>query len=254
MVKTFKLLTYNMHCGIGVDRCYDLKRIETILKEEQPDLIALQEVDCGVSRTSHDDQSQYLADRLSMKNYYCATRSAGAGHYGIAVLSPFRLVHKHEYDLTYHPKREPRYCFRVDVEVEAGAMLHVFNCHLGLGTRERHYQRSQMLSEAVLLSEDLHHPVILMGDFNDRPLSVVHYQLRRHFTDAFNATGKWWGPTFKVGPLPIRLDHIYVSPGIRVLDCWVRRDELASVASDHWPLISRIEVEWPEHREAVPGN
>jgi endonuclease/exonuclease/phosphatase family metal-dependent hydrolase len=246
LVKQLKLLTYNIHCGIGVDRCYDLRRIETILGEEQADLIALQEMDCGVSRTAYQDQCGYLADRLSMNHFYCATRAVETGEFGLAVLSPFHLVHKHKYDISYHPDREPRYCLRVDVEVEPGAVLHVFNCHLGLATRERRYQRQQMLSEAILLSEDLRHPVILMGDFNDRPFTVVHYQLRRHFKDVFNALGKWWGPTFRAGPFPLRLDHIYVSPDIHVVNCRVRRDKLARIASDHRPVISQVEVEWQD--------
>ena len=41
----------------------------------------------------------------------------------------------------------------------SGAVLHVFNCHLGLGARERAFQRNRMVSEAVLLSEELRHPV-----------------------------------------------------------------------------------------------
>jgi len=85
----------------------------------------------------------------------------------------------------------------------------------------------------------------VMGDFNDRPISVVHRTLRKHFTDAFAATGKWWGPTFKIGPIPMRLDHIYVSASVRVLDCRVRNDALARVASDHRPVIASVEVTWP---------
>jgi len=111
--------------------------------------------------------------------------------------------------------------------------------------RERKFQRKQMLSDAILLSEDLHHPVILMGDFNDRPISVVHRNVKRHFKDAYNAVGKYWGPTFKAGPIPLRLDHIYVGPSIRVLDCRVLTDALTRVASDHRPVIATVEVTWP---------
>ena len=70
-----------------------------------------------------------------------------------------------------------------------------------------------MVSDAILLSKELHHPVVVMGDFNDRPISVVHRTLRKHFTDAFTAAGKRWGPTFRVGPIPFRLDHIYRQRG-----------------------------------------
>jgi endonuclease/exonuclease/phosphatase family metal-dependent hydrolase len=243
--RTLKLLTYNIHSGIGLDRQYDLGRIRTVLHEEKPDIAALQELECGVRRTSYEDQSKELAARLGVSGSFCATRPVGEGSFGMTVLSPFPVVYLKEYDLSYQPHLEPRYCLRVDIEIEPGAILHVFNCHLGLAVRERAFQREQMLSEAILLSEDLHHPVVLMGDFNDRPFSVVHRSLRRHFRDAYNAVGKRWGPTFKVGPIPVRLDHIYVGADIRVVDCRVRTDELARIASDHRPVIATVEVSWP---------
>jgi endonuclease/exonuclease/phosphatase family metal-dependent hydrolase len=242
--RRLKFLTYNIHAAIGTDGRYDLGRIRTVLDEEKPDVAALQELDCRIWRTSYTDQPSELASGLNMNAFFCATRAIEQGSIGLAVLSPFSVVHRKEYDLSYHPDREPRYCLRVDAEVEPGRLLHVFNCHLGLATRERAFQRKQMLSEAILLSEDLHHPVVLMGDFNDRPVSVVHRSLRRHFHDAYTAAGKWWGPTFRVGPVPIRLDHIYVSSAIRVLDCSVRNDDITRVASDHRPVIASVEVDW----------
>jgi endonuclease/exonuclease/phosphatase family metal-dependent hydrolase len=243
--RRLKLLTYNIHSGVGVDRRYDLDRIRKVLEEERPDIAALQEVDCRTSRSSYEDQSKELATALSTNGFFSATRPIGSGSFGMTVLSPFPVVRRKQYDLSYQPHREARSCVRIDLQVEPNAILHVFNCHLGLAMRERKFQRKQMLSDAILLSEDLHHPVVLMGDFNDRPISVVHRSLRRHFNDAYNAAGRYWGPTFKVGPIPIRLDHIYVGSSIRVLDCRVRTDALTRVASDHRPVIATVEVAWP---------
>lgn len=251
--RRLKLLTYNTHSGIGKDRRYDLGRIEQILREEKPDIAAIQELDCRMYRTSHDDQAALLAERLKVNSFFCATRAIGEGAFGMTVLSPYPVLHKHEYDVSYHPHREPRFCLRVDVEVEPGAVIHVFNCHLGLIARERRFQRKQMLSEAILLSEDLHHPVVLMGDFNDRPIPVVHGGLRRHFSDAFTSAGRRWGPTFMLGPIPFRLDHIYVNPDIQVVDCWVRNDELARVASDHRPVIATVDVMWSGDSTVEPA-
>jgi len=245
MRQKLTLVTYNIHSGIGRDRQYDLERVATLLRVEQPDIIALQEVNRGMAWTNRDDQPRLLADMLGMNEYFCRTSFRDGGEWGIALLSPFTLVHRHEYDLTYRPTRKPRFCIRVDIEVANRAMLHVFNCHLGLTSRERLYQRKQLLSDAVLLAEDLRHPTILMGDFNDRPLSVVHRQLRTHFEDSFLSMGKRCGSTFGYGLLRFKLDHIYLSPGIRVLDCWVRRDESARMASDHLPVVSIVEVDWP---------
>jgi endonuclease/exonuclease/phosphatase family metal-dependent hydrolase len=245
ITRRLTLMTYNIHAGVGVDRRYDLGRIRRVLNEERPHIAALQELECRSARTSHDDQSTILAGDLSLTSSFCATRPAGEGSFGMAVLAPFPVLHQQQYDLSYRAGLEPRFCLRVDLEIEPGAVLHVFNCHLGLGARERTFQRKQMVSDAILLGEELRHPVVLMGDFNDSPISVVHRTLRKHFTDAFTAAGKGWGPTFKAGPIPFRLDHIYLSKGIRVLDCRVRNDELTRVASDHRPVIASVEVAWP---------
>jgi endonuclease/exonuclease/phosphatase family metal-dependent hydrolase len=237
-------VTYNVHSAVGLDKRYDLERIRRVIAGARADVVALQELNCGMWRPSHGDQVSALADGLALTPSFCAVRQETQGSFGMAVLSPFGVVQHREYDLTYRPTREPRYCQRVDLSVEPGGVLHVFNCHLGLAARERVFQRNRMLSDAILLSEDLHHPVLLMGDFNDSPISVVHRSLRRHFTDAFTAAGKRWGPTFKAGPIPLRLDRIYCSRNIRVLDCRVVNDELTRVASDHRPVIATLEVAW----------
>ena len=239
------LITYNIHSGVGVDKRYDLGRIGRVLGDERPDIVALQELECGSRGPSLDDQASVLAATLALTSSFCATRPAGQGSFGLGVLSAFPVLHQQQYDLSYRTGREPRACLRVDLEVAPGAVLHVFTCHLGLGAWERTFQRKQMVSDAMLLSQELRHPVVLMGDFNDRPLSVVHRYLRKHFTDVFAATGKRGGPTFKAGPVALRLDHIYVSPGIRVLECRVRNDDVTRVASDHRPVIASVEVTWP---------
>jgi len=245
LTRQLTFMTYNIHSGVGVDKRYDLGRIRRVLNDERPHVAALQELECGSWRTSYDDQSEVLANDGALKSFFCATRPEDEGSFGIAVLSAFPVVHQQQYDLSYQTRREPRFCLRVDLEIEPGAVLHVFNCHLGLAARERAFQRKQMLGDAMLLSKELHHPVVLMGDFNDRPISVVHRTLRKHFIDAFTATGKRWGPTFRAGPIPFRLDHIYLSGAIRVLDCWVRNDDLTRIASDHRPVIASVEVTWP---------
>jgi endonuclease/exonuclease/phosphatase family metal-dependent hydrolase len=241
ITRRLKLLTYNIHSGVGRDGRYDLSRVRRILDEEQPVIAALQEIE----RTADADQVAELAMGLPATASFCATRPAAQGSFGLATLSPLRVLQCEKYDLSYAPAREPRFCLRTDLEIESGAVLHVFNCHLGLTARERRFQRDRMLSDAVLLSEDLHHPVVVMGDFNDRPISVIHSRLRRHFRDAWRAAGRRWGPTFRAGVIPIRLDYIYLSPGIRVVDCRVRKDALARAASDHLPVLADVEVCWP---------
>jgi endonuclease/exonuclease/phosphatase family metal-dependent hydrolase len=241
ITRQLKLLTYNIHSGIGRDGMSDLSRVRRILDEERADVAALQEIE----RTADSDQVNRLAMGLTGTASFCATRPTGDGAFGLAVLSPLPVLNCEKYDLSYGLTREPRYCLRTDLEVASGAVLHVFNCHLGLSVRERRFQRNRMLSDAILLSHELHHPVVLMGDFNDSPLSVVHSSLRRHFQDAFRATGKRWGPTFRARGIPVRLDYIYLSRAIRLLTCVVRNDPVAHIASDHFPVVATVEISWP---------
>lgn len=238
--RTLRLMTYNIHHGVGYDGRYKLSRIQKIITSQAPDIITLQEVDHGVPRSRGDDQTRLLAETLGLHRLHCVTHKIKGGDYGLAVLSRFPLLQDHRYDLTHKHSREPRWCMRVDVEVASGSILHVFNVHLGLLIRERRFQRSRMLSEAILLAEDLRHPVVLMGDFNDRPVSVVHRELSRHFLDAFTALGRRCGPTFHWGPIRWRLDHIYTSPDITVKEAKVLNTPLTRLASDHRPIVSTI--------------
>ena len=49
---TFRVMTYNIHHGEGVDGKLDLKRIASLIQQEKADLVALQEVDRGATRLS----------------------------------------------------------------------------------------------------------------------------------------------------------------------------------------------------------
>lgn len=243
--RTLKLMTYNIHNGVGRDRRYDLDRIARVIEEEWPDIVALQEVDQGMARSGFDDQPRQLAERLGMHHIHCRTLSVGRGGFGNTVLSRFPFAADHQfYDISHPAGREPRWCIRADLDLGEGEMLHVFNCHLGLAQRERAWQQRRMLSDAILLSRDIEHPVVLMGDFNDRPFPVVHARLREYFKDAYKACGRRYGPTFRVGPLHIKLDHIYTTPEVHVEACWVRREPPANVASDHRPLVALVTLEW----------
>ena len=54
--RTLKVMTYNIHVGVGMDKKLDLQRIADVISKEQPDLVGLQEVDRGVKRTEGKDE------------------------------------------------------------------------------------------------------------------------------------------------------------------------------------------------------
>src|SRR5262245_20137112 len=64
--KTLRVMTYNIHVGVGIDKKLDLQRIADVINREQPDLVGLQEVDRGVKRTEGKDEIAELATMTQM--------------------------------------------------------------------------------------------------------------------------------------------------------------------------------------------
>ncbi len=58
---TIRVLCYNIHYGQGNDGEYDLQRLAATIKRQQPDLVALQEVDVGVKRSDRVHERRCLA-------------------------------------------------------------------------------------------------------------------------------------------------------------------------------------------------
>ena len=51
----FRVMTYNIHHGEGLDGKVDIQRIADLIKQERADVVALQEVDKGTERTARRD-------------------------------------------------------------------------------------------------------------------------------------------------------------------------------------------------------
>lgn len=84
--------------------------------------------------------------------------------------------------------------------------------------------------------------MIVLGDFNDRPISVVHPKFREYFEDVSRINGRRTPATFFWGPLRFRLDYIYTSAQINTIDAYVLKTPLTRSASDHLPMVARVEM------------
>ncbi len=80
------------------------------------------------------------------------------------------------------------------------------------------------------------YPVIVTGDFNDTPYSVVYERLRRRLSNAFEDAGHGFGFTLNRAPRTIRIDNQFYDPRFQVLDFAVHRD---LPYSDHFPIEGR---------------
>lgn len=80
--------------------------------------------------------------------------------------------------------------------------------------------------------------MLVCGDFNDSPVSYAYRVIGEGLDDAFVAAGAGPGFTYNQNHLYFRIDHIFVSPAFRVLECKVDR---SIRASDHYPVWCVVE-------------
>ncbi|HYY52019.1 MAG TPA: endonuclease/exonuclease/phosphatase family protein, partial [Myxococcales bacterium] len=163
-----RLVTWNIHGGVGRDGRHDLARITALLQDMKGDVAALQEVGDAhhsARETELADQASWMGRRLGWFVAYGPNLVLRGQPYGNAILSRFPIVHAHNYDLSV-PNREPRGCLRADLELPGRQQLHLFDLHLGLSGGERRRQAAMLFSADLLRDTALAAPLVLCGDFN----------------------------------------------------------------------------------------
>jgi endonuclease/exonuclease/phosphatase family metal-dependent hydrolase len=240
-----RIVTYNVHRCVGNDRRLDVARVADVLARLEPDIVALQELDVGRARTGRVDQAHEIARRLDMACHFNAALTVEEERYGDAILTryPERLVQVGP--LPGHPaipQLEPRGALWVEVEI-GGARVQIVNTHLGLVPKEQQIQASFLAGPAWLKHPHCHGPTILLGDFNATATSVVYRTFLRQLSAA-RTLAKVKTPTATFpSPLPVlRIDHLFVSPEIKVADVFAPFSPLTRVASDHLPLVMDFEA------------
>lgn len=238
-----RVLTYNVHACRGTDGRRDPARIAEVIARCQPDIAALQEVDVGRARSGGLDQAQLIAAHLRMSAHFHPAIHLEEEKYGDAILTtlPARLVRAGPLPSI----GEPRGAIWMAIDI-GGVELHVVNTHLGLRRRERVAQIAALHGPGWLGSAEARGaPAVFLGDFNATGSSTIYRGIARDWHDVQLRDGAKPKATFPSRFPVLRLDHIFVSPGIRALNVAVHSDMLARVASDHLPLLATLAVPVP---------
>jgi endonuclease/exonuclease/phosphatase family metal-dependent hydrolase len=235
--KTLRVMTYNIHIGVGMDKKLDLQRIAHIINHEQPDLVGLQEVDRGVKRTEGKDEIAELAKLTRMDYAFGHNLDYQDGQYGVAILSRF-LIQKIDHQ-KYENKREAerRGMIRVEVEVD-GRTINFVTTHLDYQFEDgRLFETEQMLK----FLEDVKGPLIVVGDFNDEPTGSAYKLMLTKFDDAWlSSRAKGDGLSYPADNPAKRIDYIFsrTSDGVKAKKTWV----VNTLASDHVPVVADLEL------------
>ena len=165
-----QIMSYNVrHCA-GMDMVVDYDRTSAVIVQQQPDVIALQELDSMTGRSGHHDQLSELASRTGYHQVFGAAIDFDGGQYGVGILSREMPLSTKRIPL---PGEEPRVLLVVELEG------YVIACtHLDL-------DEAQRLASVPLIVEEAQRwqkPFLLAGDWNDVPDSELLEAMTQYFT------------------------------------------------------------------------
>ncbi len=234
----FRIATYNIHKGRGLDGRIRIERIAKVLAEIDADIVALQEVVSHEGRSIQDHQAAYLAEQFGYFHAVGETRKHRGAVYGNVTLSRWKFELIRHVDLSV-PRREERGVLRTDIRI-GSHLVHVFNVHLGTAHRERKTQAIRLIDEDLLRAIDISGPRIVLGDFNEWTHGLVTRTLSAefHLTDLRNHLRRTRAYP-AILPL-LNLDHVYFDHRLEVHKALFHRNRLSLVASDHLPLIADL--------------
>lgn len=226
--ETIRIMTYNIYHGEGLDGRHDYGRVADIIRREQADIVAVQEVD-SVTRRSHGaDVLKQIADSAGMTCTFARTLAYEGGAYGIGLLSKTEPLRVQSYALP--GREEPRALLVAEFD------NYVVACtHLSLTPDD------QLASIYVVraVAAQTQKPFFLAGDWNAEPADSTIAAVQRHFTLADDLTALSY-PADRPTQL---LDYIGL---------WNRHNGRVSlqdfhvvderVASDHRPVVATYEI------------
>jgi len=244
-----RVLTYNIHRAIGLDRQFRPDRIVRIVEDHDPDVVLFQEVDDGVPRSRELDLARELAQALGYP-YFAVGHNVRLrkGRYGNATLSRHPILRERNIDLTIGARKR-RGCQHTALMVPAPGgrhvLLEVFNLHLGLSARERHQQVRLLLKSRELADLPADRACLVGGDFNDwRTLLRAPFIDETGFRCATDPVSQRGLPMltfpsfFPQGPL----DTIYFRGPLKLTAVKRCRLMLSKLASDHLPVIADFDL------------
>lgn len=242
---TLRIMTYNVHSCIGTDGKVSPYRIATVIAEYNPDIVALQELDAGKSRTNHSHQAEEIAEHLNMDFHFHPSIEIKEEKYGNAILSrhPLTLIQAGALPTIngWRPL-EKRGALWVFIDA-LGKGVQIINTHFGRNRRERVLQADALIGDEWTSKPCFRPPLVVCGDFNALPVSSAYRRLRKSFFDAQHLIKGFRPLSTYPSSYPLaRIDHIFTTPGVNVRKIVVPRTPMTRIASDHLPLIAEVDI------------
>lgn len=245
-MEEIKVVSYNIHSGVGTDGQYSIERISCLLAGQTPDIVCLQEIEVNglLQRTRiwsephESNQPEEIAAHLNFEHscFAPAIRSVATsryvekhddenvdGQFGIATLSRFPIVERRVHEYKRFAKKTLRNALACLIKFPGETLIWVVNTHLGCHSGEEQYQQATELSDFIESLESANDVagIILCGDFNSLPFfRSVQVLESSGMVDVHKEKGIGSGCTFPSVGLPgmlwlpfskpiFRLDYIF---------------------------------------------
>ena len=236
-----RVLSYNIHHSQGIDGAFSLNRIASIITAANPDIVALQELDQGNTRSGVNVfQLNQLAQLTGMQGFFGKTINYQGGEYGNGVLvrSDLPVTHVVNRPMPLPVVGEARAIMEVGVSLDGANATPEFSFFATHFTNNDEQNRFAQAAFVNSLIAGTWTPALVAGDFNDIPASRVIQRINEEWQDSTDLPdpGK---------PRALQIDYVfYRGPGQ-----WNVLEEgrfivnsTAQVASDHYPILAVVEL------------
>jgi endonuclease/exonuclease/phosphatase family metal-dependent hydrolase len=235
--KELKIMSYNIHIGNPPSKLklIDLNSIIKVIKAENPDLLALQEVDVNTGRSGKINQAEIIARELGMNFFFAKAIDHDGGDYGVCILSKYPISESKIHRLTTVKETggEPRVLATAKIHLGNGDFIRFGSTHLD--AQKESMNRVIQIKEInqIALEENL--PFIIAGDLNAEEESSEIKQ----FDIEFTRTCQNCDPTFPVVSPKKTIDFIAFKKGnaFKTIKHYVVQEHYAS---DHLPVVAII--------------
>lgn len=233
-----RVMTYNIRFGKGWDDQWDLDRTASVIREANPDLVGIQEVDREwSSRSEFKDVVTELAERLGMFYTFAPSMDKAPGtagsKFGNAILSKYPIDEVWSRLLPAEGMGRGMVGVRLRI---AGVPINFVTTHLGLSTSDR----LKEVDEILKALDEVPGPTVITGDWNVTDQAEEVAAMKQVFQDTQTVAGKSNVGTFhnKDGSRE-RIDYIFASPEFGVDSV----DIPEVIASDHLPVVANLTLD-----------
>ncbi len=235
---TLRVMTYNIHHANppATTSTIDVNAIANVIKQQNPDLVALQEIDVYTTRSGTTlHQAAELGRLTGLKYFFAKTIDYAGGEYGVAILSKYSMdVTKNT--LLPSPGAEQRTLATALVTLPDGKKIVFSSTHLDAQSAETN--RVLQINKIVEILQPETNPVIIGGDFNAAPGTNTINALDGAFTRTCITS---CGFTIPATNATKTIDFIAFKPSDKftVLE---HKVILEKSASDHLPVLAVLKL------------